>query len=362
MNELELIRQMYLWLGINLCNKSVKILSGKILQVFRNLFFPICLHGTAILLQVIITVDMKENNAYNTFLNTFLNFLPCALWWSIFNRRNSIRALMKFVFQAKERHKQLKNSFIFFIGATIYWSAFMISSFMTPVVQCSLIYFNNNATLAIGKNSLWCHCRNFLKDIILHLQLQLMPFLFAILYFSICINIIKIFDDYLKTLVKLSGDCDGQFLDAFLKEYVDIVKHAESVAKIFSLPLLWFVLHVLCMISFLFLDALAFKDKNYLDINGVIEAISFVLLIAVLSLCADEIPVRVHTFKEILYDLKTDRLFKKHLDLNDIIDIVLNRETLSTTVFRMIPFDRCFLLKSIAVIVAHSVIYYQMTE
>lgn len=164
MNELELIRQMYVWLGINLCNKSVKILSRNILQVLRNLLFPICLHGTAILLQVLITVDMKKTNAYNTFLNTFLNFLPCALWWSIFNRRNSIGALMKFVFQAKERHKQLKNSFILLIGATIYWSAFMISSFMAPVVQCSLIYFNNNAILAIGKNSLWCQCRNFLKD------------------------------------------------------------------------------------------------------------------------------------------------------------------------------------------------------
>lgn len=363
MNELELTRLIYVWLGIKLCNKSVTIGTKKILQALRNVLFPIYLHVTAIYLQLMVTVDMNKSNTYETFLDTLLICLPCGLWWSIFNRRNSIRLLIKFILQAEEIRKQLKKSFIFFIVATIYWSAFMISSVITAVVRCSSIYSNNNAILDDDKNSFFCQWRNITKDIILHLQLQLMPFLFAILYFSICINMIKIFDDYLKTLVKLQDRCDGRILHTFLKDYVEIVKYAEKFAKIFSLPLLWFVWHVLCMISYLFLDSLSSTDKSYFDIiNGFFEMISFILIIAVLSLCADEIPVRVHTFKEILYDLKTDRLFKKNLELIDIIDIVLNRETVTITVFRIIPFDRCFLLKSIAVILAHSVIYYQLNE
>lgn len=238
----------------------------------------------------------------------------------------------------------------------------MASSIITAAIRCNLIYSNNNAILAKDEISLWCQWRHLTKHIISHLQLELMPFLFAILYFSVCINMIKIFDDYIKTLVKLKFNCDVRILHDFLEDYLKLVKYTGKFDKIFSVPLLWFAWHVLCMIAFLFLDTLSFNDKSYFDtIDGILETISFILIIAVLSLCADQISLKAHTFKEMLYDLKTDRLLKNNLVLNDVIDIVLNRENLSITVFRVIHFDRCFLLKSIAAIVAHSVIYYQLT-
>lgn len=356
---------MYLWLGIKLCNKSVIICNRKILQELelKIVFFPICLHSTAIFLQMITIADVAKFKAYDMFLNTLLIFLPCAMWWSLFKNRNSIRLLIKFLLQTKKRRTHLKNSFILIIAFTIYWFSFMTSLIITAAIRCNLIYSNNNAILANDENSVWCQWRHITKHIILHLQLELMPFLFAILYFSICINMIKIFDDYIKTLVKLKCNCNVRNLHVFLGDYVELVKYAGKFGKIFSVPLLWFVWHVLCIIALLFLDTLSFNNKTYFDIiDAILETISFILIIAILSVCADQISLKAHTFKEILYDLKTDRLLENNLIFNGIIDIVLNRENISITLFRVIHFDRCFLLKSIAAIVAHSVIYYQLTE
>lgn len=97
--------------------------------------------------------------------------------------------------------------------------------------------------------------------------------------------------------------------------------------------------------------------NRYDNFNGI-----YCWKIAVLSFCADKLPLKICIFKKALYDFKADRLFKNNLELIDIIDIVLNWETLPITVFRMIQFDRCFLFNAIAAIVAHSVIYYQLTD
>lgn len=173
----------------------------------------------------------------------------------------------------------------------------------------------------------------------------------------------KILDCYQKTLLQLNVGYDNQILLTFLKEYIEIVKCAEKLADIFSLPLLWFVWQVMCYISLLVLDILSLNVPTYFNIIYIfITTISLVGIIVALSFCADGIPMRVDIFKKTLYDIKIDRLYKSSLDLNDIIDIVLSRQTLSITVFRMIHLDRCFFLKMIATILAHSIIYIQLSE
>lgn len=114
MNELEFVRQMYLWLGIKLCNKSVTICNRKILQELelRMVFFPICLHSTAIFLQLITITDIAKFKAYDMFLNTLLICLPCALWWSLFKNRNSIRFQ---ILIANQKETQTLKEFIYIL-------------------------------------------------------------------------------------------------------------------------------------------------------------------------------------------------------------------------------------------------------
>lgn len=371
MNELELIIKIYVWLGIDLRTKSVKTCIGRILQVLQYVSFPLFLHVSAIILQVVITGERITSiglSIYSVFLDASLIFIPCVLWWSIFKERNSIRLLLRFMLQVKQRHIQLKKSFKnFIIGATMYWSAFMIFTICLTLVRHNLIYSDTNLSFACG-NSSFCmnierQWRDITKHCILHEQELLMPFLFSIMYFSLCCNMINIFDYYLNTLMQLNNGCDSQILRIFLIEYEQVVKYAKTFSNIFSLPLLWFVFYVICNVSLLFLDILSFRDKTYFDIiDSVFGTISFVGITAVLCFSADEIPIRVDTFKEVLYDLKADGRFKNNLDLTDIIDVILNRETLSITIFRMIHFDRSFILKLIAAVFAHSVIYYQLSQ
>lgn len=368
MNELELIGQIYVWLGIDLLKKSVKIRPRKILQIFQSVVFPIFLHITAISLFLIIIHDRIKRINYSLFLDTLLILLPCVMWWSIFNHRSAIRFLVEFILQVKEKHTQLKYfSKLFIISATAYGSAFIISPVVSRVIKCNLFYSDENTSFANTTNSSCmntnCHWKSIAKDFILQQQQRWMPFLFFILYFSICNNIIKIFDYYTKTLVKLNENCDSQIIRTFLKDYLEKLKYTEKLAENFSLPLLWFVWHAMCIMSLVFLDILSFKDETYFQIIDIlIETISSVGYIAVLSFSADKILMRVNSFKEILYDLKTENVFKNNLDLIDIIDIVLNRETVNITVFKITHFDRSFFLKSVAAVVAHSVIYYQMIE
>lgn len=368
MNELELIGQIYVWLGIDLLKKFGKIRFRKVLQLFQCVLFPAFLHICALILLLIIIQDRIKRINYSFFLDTLLILLPCVMWWSVYNHRSAIRFLVEFILQIKEKHTQLKYfSKLFIISATTYWSALMISPVVSRVVKHSLFYSNQNTSFANTTNSscmnISCHWKNITKEFVLQQQQRLMPFLFFILYFSICNNVIKILDYNAKTLVKLNENYDSRIIRTFFKNYLEILKFAEKLAESFSLPLLWFVWHAMCIMSYVFLDILSFKDETYFQIIDIFfETISSFGYIAVLSFTADEIPMRVNYFKEILYNLKTEKVFKSNLDLIDIIDIVLNRETVSMTVFKMIHFDRSFFLKSVAAVVAHSVIYYQMIE
>lgn len=372
MNEFKIIGQIYIWFGIDIFNKPVERGIKKILHVLRNIFFPFLLHINVIFLQFI-TANKFHNKtffSYSKLLDFIMVLLPCALWWSIYNERNSMRLLIQLLSHVKERYKIFKKSLkIFVFGAIIYWSAFTVSLIITSgcILERSFIHSNNNMSSTNGNTDIFlnveCKWRNITREFILHLQELLMPLLFSILYFTVCYTMIKILDCYQKTLLQLNVDSDSQILLAFLKEYLVIVKCAEKFADIFSLPLLWFVWQVMCYISLVFLDTLSLKSPTYFNIIYIfLTTTSLVVIIIALSFCADEIPLRVDVFKKALYDIKIDRLFKNSLDLTDIVDIILNRQTLSITVFRMFHFDRCFFLKMIATILAHSVIYIQLSE
>lgn len=368
MNELELIRQIYVWLGIDLLKKSAKIRCRKALQLFQCVLFPVFLHICALFLLLIIIQDRIKRINYALFLDILLVLLPCFMWWSVFNHRSAIRFLMEFILQVREKHTQLKHfSKLFVISATTYLFALMISPVLSRVVKHSLFNSNENTNFANSTNSscmnISCHWKNITKEFLLQQHQRLMPFLFFILYFSICHNVIKVFDYHTKTLVKLNDNCDIQTMRTFFKNYLETLKYVEKLAKSFSLPLLWFVWHAMGIMSLVFLDILSFKDGTYFQIIDIFfETMSSVGYIVVLSFIADEIPMRINSFKEILCNLKTEKVFENNLDSIDIIDIVLNKETVSITIFKMIHFDRSFFLKSVAAVVAHSVIYYQMIE
>lgn len=367
MNELELIIKIYMWLGIDLRTKSVKTRIGRILQRVQCVSFPLFLHVSAIFLQVVI-IDETKIIDYSVFLDSLLIFVPCVLWWSIFKQRNSIRFLLQFILKLKERHIQLKNSSKnFIIGAIMYWSTFMIFTLFMTLVRHNLIYSDKDISFSWGQSSFCtnseCRWRNITKLIIFHAQELLMSFLFFIMYFSLCCNIINILNYYIKTLTQLHDGFDSRILHTFLKEYEQVVKFAKTFSNIFSLPLLLFVCHVMCNLSMLFLDILSAEDKTYFGVIDVVfQTISFVGITAVLCFSADEIPTKIDAFKEVLFDLKAGGWYKNKLDDINIIDVVLNRETLIMTVFRMIKFDRSFLFKLIAAVFAHSVIYHQLSE
>lgn len=181
---------------------------------------------------------------------TFL--LSCALWGSIYNQRNSIRVLIQSTSQAKYRYK-VKNTLIcFIISVSVYWSAFMASSVITTSCELkrSFVRSDINVSFLDGNISSFmnmeCKWIRITQEILSHLQQLLMPFLFAILFYSICFNVITIRDYYKTKFVLLKGSCNSQILRAFLKEYVDIMKYAETFSETFSLPLFWFVWNVMC--------------------------------------------------------------------------------------------------------------------
>ena len=372
MNGLELIRNIYIWLGIDLLDKSAKNSTRKILSGLKKTYFPLFLHLNVIFIKLLDEREFKMMNliSYCKILDFLMFLLPCSLWWSLYSRRNDIRLLMQFISKIKGHFIQpQRNLKLFIIGAIIYWSIFMISSFVTsnPVARCIFLYYNKNVSF-IGSNSSiseynLCYWRKAIKDIFLHIQELLMPFLFSILYFAVCYNFIKIFKYYLAKITDQHDCCDKEILRLILIEYVKGVKYVERFAIIFTLPLFWFSWHVVCNISLLFLDFLSLKIVTYFSvIYNSFMIISLTGIIATLSFCADEIPVSINEFKRSVYDIKTDRLLKNNLELSDLMDIVLNRETVSITIFRIMHFDRSFLFKMIATIIANAVIYHQLTQ
>lgn len=371
MNEFEVIGKIYIWLGIDLFNKSAMNSTRKILQVLQNLTFPFFLHINVIFLQLldIYEFQMRDLMKYYKILDFLMAIFPCALWWSIYNQRNAIWFVIQFILKVKENNKELKNSLkIVIISATVYW--FVFTAFSGIIAGCVLercfIYSDANITdcNSTFHINIKCELKKTTKDFFIHIQQLLMPFFFSILYFSISYNMAKILKLYQKRISEQNACYETEILFHILKEYIDLTKNAEKFAELFSLPLLWFSLQVICNIALIFVDILSFSDVTYLVVvNWFFVLVSLAGLISILSFCADEIPMRINDFKRALYDLKADRVFSKNnLETGDVIDIALNRESVSITIFRIMDFNRCFLLKSIATVVAHAVIYHQLVQ
>ena len=370
MDELKLVRKMYIWLGIDLLHGSSKNNTWKTLSGLKNLSFPFFL-----LLNVIIIQLLKKNKFQTTDLVKFeksLDFviilLPCALWWSLYRRKNAIRFLIQSISKMKENYELKINLKFFISGVIIYCCILIFFSSITCgcVLERRLIYHYKNENFADSNTSIRkkivCEWRKLTREIFLHIQELLMLFFFSVLYFAICYNFIKIFKFYNRRINGQIGCCDKETLRAILIEFIKVVKYTEKFADIFSLPLLWFSWLEICVILLLFLDILFFKVATYLITMYVFfMAISLSGIVTVLSFSADEIIVSINEFKKSLYDIKTERQLKNNQELSNVIDIVLNRETVTITVFRIMNFDRCFLFKVIATIIAHSVIYHQLT-
>lgn len=63
-------------------------------------------------------------------------------------------------------------------------------------------------------------------------------------------------------------------------------------------------------ISVAFLDILSLDKTYFQTIDMILSTVSLVGIISVSSFCADKLLLRLYTLKKVLYDIKTDRLFK----------------------------------------------------
>lgn len=370
MNELEFIILIYKFFGINLNNKcEQQRYTRKVFSIMQNLFFALFLHINVIVIQVL-THEFGNKIAINyaTFLDLIIYLLSCALWWSIYNQRNSIRLLIQLISKVNNRYK-LKNTLIYFIiGMIIYWFVLIVSSIIftscelnssSALSDTNVSSFSGNASSAISFECKWILT---IKEVLSHVQQLLMPFLFIILYFSICFNVIKILHFYKTKLMSMEENGGSQILRTLLKESIDVIKCTNSILKTFSLSLLWFVSNVMCSISLDLLAILSLKLTFPHIIAVMFKMVSMVGMIAILTFCADKLSQKIDVFKKALYNFKANRLFKNNLELIEIMDIVLNWETLPITIFRMTELDRRFLFNSITAIFVLSLTYYQLID
>lgn len=197
MNELKILKQIYIWIGIDLFNKPVERSRKKILHVLRNVFFPFLLHINVIFLQFISAKKFQDKTflSYSKILDFVMVLLPCTLWWSIYNERNSVRLLVQLILHIKDRCKapfKCLNTFAF--TATIYLSTFTVSSIIISgcKLERSSIHSNKNIS-SINANTSFslnikCKWANITKESMLHLQELLMPFFFFcfVFFYLLC--------------------------------------------------------------------------------------------------------------------------------------------------------------------------------
>lgn len=342
--------------GIDIFESVTDSFVRKLRRIIRNNLFPLILHLNIIYL-LWSNYDEMSIYKYDSILDTLMFILPCIIWWLIRRQKYSIKYIILQLVHFKRRRNDKKNSLIVIVNSLLL-TPFLIILVMTVVNICS------NENLALSNHTIHCRKQDFLRRFSMISQQFFIPMLFSILYFAICYNLTENFKYYKGKFDNLYNNPNEKILHISLREFLEVIKCAEKFSDLFSTPSFILLWQVFSCLSLVFLDVLTFEHFNILKLLLLfLTVFSLIGMTAIITFSASEISLKIASIRRILNDLRAAHLFRKWNTCNsETIDIILNRENVVLSACNVYTFDRLFVLKLVAIMIAHTVIYYQINQ
>lgn len=382
MDDLNLVSQIFLFLGIDVTDAKERTNFKKIVRLLPKICFPLFLHLNVIIYAFILhgpAFDITFDIMYGRFLDFLMISIPCALWWSVYIHKNSITFLIQKVLHSKKKCENAREfSNLIIVISIIYWLFLILFMAVTAAFRegdsCS-VEINSNTTKDKAVENMTdentCNTTTsvsfksnvFIKELIQFIQQLLLHFLFAILYMTIGCNLIKCLKFYQNKLSQLHESNGEQPLRMDLQEYLSVLKSAETFAEIFSIPTFFFILQMILQLCIYCLDFLIIKTFHaFLIAHAIMTIISLIVLTIVFSFFAAEIPLKIAKVKMVLNDVVADQLLQNVSNNKEMIEALLSRETVSVSACNMFSINRSFFLKAMTAVIVYSLIYYHASE
>ncbi|GBM62136.1 hypothetical protein AVEN_207624-1 [Araneus ventricosus] len=303
-----------------------------------ELFFPFLLLCNLIYCWY---VTMKGNAfAYPVFLDSLIPLFTNILWCFMYLRRNSLRNFMNGLANSTLTASTPKNRYL---PLTV--KAALCFAMIYPPFLMSLRFFQNNKVETI--------------DMFRYLQEIIFPSIVTLLYTTICYVLLQNVRSCKNMIhTKLDITCH-MAVKNFRNIYLSIIKDAEMFEDSFSCVAFIVILKNFCVVSYIMTDMM--NDPYWIKGNS-LEA-SFYLAFNLLSTgaltaYAASIPLEMLNIKSMLLDKLSEQSLDDRWFVNGKqLRLLLRRRVCTLTACGMFSFDRGFLPKALATVIAHLVAF-----
>ncbi|GBM37616.1 hypothetical protein AVEN_44544-1 [Araneus ventricosus] len=309
--------------------------------VLFRLCYPFLLHCN-LLYCVYSTISHGKLN-YSAVIDVILPFLACIMWMMMYKRRISLKAFLTDLAHASSKYSTLQNRRL---------------TYGINVAMCSLFIYppllNVMKFLQVGEIRV--------DEIFRNLQEIVFPCLVAITYSSICYLLLQNLRSCKNMLQKkLDLSCSGT-VEILKQNYLEAIRSVEAFEELFSNPILIFVFNDFCIVSLITMDIM--YDQNWM-MEFLLESPAYLIFIlgilGFLTICAADISLEMLSIKSVLLEKMFAHPHQDAFPYNEKqIDLLLKKDACVLTAGKAFPFDRGFLLKALAAVIAQAVVIYQL--
>ncbi|KAF8794964.1 hypothetical protein HNY73_002871 [Argiope bruennichi] len=312
-----------------------------ILDIFQRFWYPTFLHGSLLYLWYATISGGKLD--YSMIIDLVLPLLPSVMWLLIRRQKTSFKLFLADLSAITSKHFTSHNRCL--LCTTNVALSFLI---VYPILLITMRILQGNVINV--------------KEVFRILQEAIFPCTVVITYTSICYLLLQNLRFFTKMFhEKLDLTCSRDVKNA-IKEYLDVVKNVEMFEKLFCNVAFVVVLHNFFVIAILVMDI---KDSENWMSTFMLEALSEMIFIFVslgmMTICAGNISLEMATIKSVLLDkmfIQSDQVVSS--DCNKCINMLLKKDVCTLTASKAFSFDRGFLFKALATVVAQVVVIYEL--
>ncbi|GBM15578.1 hypothetical protein AVEN_247836-1 [Araneus ventricosus] len=195
-----------------------------------------------------------------------------------------------------------------------------------------------------------------------NLQEVIFPCLVAITYSSICYLLLQILKSCKNTVRKKLDSPFSATVEMLKKNYLDVIRCIDTFEDLFSNPIFMIVFNDFCIVSFVIMDMMYLPNWMLKFLLESLTYLVFILgILGFLTICAADVQLEMLSIKSVLLEKMISHPCQEPFPYNEPqINLLLKKSVCTLTAGRAFPFDRGFLLKALAAVIAQAVIIYQL--
>lgn len=347
MKQLGVLLRVLSILGINVLDENNSRLN-RAFKAAQTYIFPILI--TSFMCYKTCSTIIEEPLNSTTFILISVTVLPNIMWCTTYLKRSSFKKLLDHLNTEKSYTRKVPPLKSFAVNA------FVIFGFVFPPIMQTMVFYFNGHFYSLSN-------LDIVSDYCLKIHEILFPTILATTYSSLCSILFRRLKFSHAQLRQVPATSDPNKVKSLVQDYLDVVFVIGIFQETFSAPVFFLMWQNICTVSFSLMEAL-FDQTRFVE-SKLVDAVLYIVhacgVIGVVTVVAAEIPLEMQRIKSSLIAINFQRLLKNELVFGEkYIDMILRMDLTVLTALNVFSFDRGFLLKALAALMAQVLVFYQI--